>query len=184
MNKITKLVFSIVKIVLLILPSILTLLQSCSWRGSYWRDVFAINGMFVCFISLIVLTILNMTTHTKASNIFLVISTVLSGIAFIIALDFNLISNNFLLYSDGSWGASFLDIVFVGSEVLAPFLVAILSVIEIICSKEARTVSQGVSDKINQTDTVNKLVEYKELLDMGAITEEEFNAKKKQLLGL
>ena len=30
----------------------------------------------------------------------------------------------------------------------------------------------------------NELKEYKELLDMGIISQEEFNAKKKQLLGL
>ncbi len=35
-----------------------------------------------------------------------------------------------------------------------------------------------------QTDETEKLKKYKELLDSGIITQEEFDAKKKQLLGL
>ncbi|WP_073011084.1 SHOCT domain-containing protein [Clostridium amylolyticum] len=30
----------------------------------------------------------------------------------------------------------------------------------------------------------DKLIKYKQLLDMGALTQEEFDAKKKELLGL
>ena len=35
-----------------------------------------------------------------------------------------------------------------------------------------------------QGDTVSELKRYKELLDAGVLTEEEFTAKKKQLLGI
>jgi hypothetical protein len=35
-----------------------------------------------------------------------------------------------------------------------------------------------------QTDTVTELKRYKELLDAGILSEEEFTAKKKQLLGI
>ena len=34
------------------------------------------------------------------------------------------------------------------------------------------------------TDSIDELKRYKELLDTGVITQEEFDAKKKQLLGL
>ena len=34
------------------------------------------------------------------------------------------------------------------------------------------------------TDEADQLKKYKDLLDAGAITQEEFDAKKKQLLGL
>ena len=36
----------------------------------------------------------------------------------------------------------------------------------------------------NKSDTPNDLIKLKELLDMGIITQEEFDAKKKQILGL
>ena len=36
----------------------------------------------------------------------------------------------------------------------------------------------------NQVDTVEELKRYKALLDQGILTEEEFAAKKRQLLGL
>ena len=35
-----------------------------------------------------------------------------------------------------------------------------------------------------QTSAADEIKKFKELLDMGAITQEEFGAKKKQLLGL
>jgi len=37
---------------------------------------------------------------------------------------------------------------------------------------------------IQQTSAADELRKFKELLDMGVITQEEFDAKKKQLLGL
>lgn len=46
-----------------------------------------------------------------------------------------------------------------------------------ILSKNHSSISSGVSP----ADEIRK---YKELLDMGAITDSEFDAKKKELLGL
>ena len=40
------------------------------------------------------------------------------------------------------------------------------------------------SQQAQQTSTADELRKYKELLDMGAITQEEFEAKKKELLNL
>jgi hypothetical protein len=37
---------------------------------------------------------------------------------------------------------------------------------------------------VQQTSAADELKKFKELLDMGVITQEEFDAKKKQLLGL
>lgn len=45
--------------------------------------------------------------------------------------------------------------------------------------------NQKVTDiKTENSNSTQKIKEYKELLDLGAITEEEFNSKKKELLGL
>ena len=41
-----------------------------------------------------------------------------------------------------------------------------------------------VQDPVQQTSTADELKKYKELLDTGAITQEEYEAKKKELLGL
>ena len=46
---------------------------------------------------------------------------------------------------------------------------------------------QGYSSTISSNDAIggaDKLMMYKELLDSGTITQEEFNVKKKQILGL
>jgi len=43
---------------------------------------------------------------------------------------------------------------------------------------------QSSSNSINQISSADELIKYKQLLDGGAITQEEFNLKKKQLLGL
>lgn len=37
---------------------------------------------------------------------------------------------------------------------------------------------------VNNTSSADELIKYKQLLDMGALTQEEFDAKKKELLGL
>ena len=44
---------------------------------------------------------------------------------------------------------------------------------------------QNISAPVQQTASpAEELKKFKELLDMGAITQEEFDAKKKQILGL
>jgi len=42
----------------------------------------------------------------------------------------------------------------------------------------------GDSSSSSSDDSVSEIQKYKELLDSGAITQEEFDAKKKELLGL
>lgn len=44
--------------------------------------------------------------------------------------------------------------------------------------------SKGSVTVVNNTSTPDELKKYKDLLDMGILTQEEFDAKKKQLLGL
>ena len=41
-----------------------------------------------------------------------------------------------------------------------------------------------VQQVVNQVSAADELIKYKQLLDMGAITQDEFDAKKKSLLGL
>lgn len=50
-----------------------------------------------------------------------------------------------------------------------------------------KDVPQTVAPKekiVEKTDNIEEIKKYKELLDMGAITQEEFDAKKKEILGL
>jgi hypothetical protein len=49
---------------------------------------------------------------------------------------------------------------------------------------EKAPVETTVNQTIVETSNADELKKFKELLDMGAITQEEFDAKKKQLLGL
>lgn len=44
--------------------------------------------------------------------------------------------------------------------------------------------NQPVTQVVSSTSAADELLKFKQLLDMGAITEEEFNIKKKELLGL
>ena len=50
--------------------------------------------------------------------------------------------------------------------------------------REFKTSKGGNTTVIQQTSAADELKKFKELLDMGIITQEEFDAKKKQLLGL
>jgi hypothetical protein len=47
-----------------------------------------------------------------------------------------------------------------------------------------KTVEENVSTAKKESDIISDIKQYKELLDSGIITQEEFDAKKKQLLGL
>ena len=48
----------------------------------------------------------------------------------------------------------------------------------------SNNISAPVNSQNSQTDIADALIKFKQLLDMGVITEEEFAAKKHQLLGL
>lgn len=50
--------------------------------------------------------------------------------------------------------------------------------------KESKTVRSEAKKEETEVGSAEELKKFKELLDMGAITQEEFDAKKKQLLGL
>lgn len=59
----------------------------------------------------------------------------------------------------------------------------ILSVLQLICNEN--NLSNNIDRNINTSESVaDEIKKYKELLDMGAISEEEFAEKKKQLLNL
>ena len=49
---------------------------------------------------------------------------------------------------------------------------------------EPKESKQTVVNNIQETTNADELKKYKDLLDSGAITQEEFDAKKKELLGL
>lgn len=187
MNRTTNLVCSIIEGVILIFLFIVEL------TNIYWSyTLFAHSNPLVlcivlaCIITLIVLVILDM--KRPKSNRRLVITILISAIGFVMLLSFygvdyvsyfaRRIASRFHIYGAGQ------EITWL--EILSPIFLIILSVIKLKApAKPPASIKQTpVSIKPNQTDIVNKLTEYKELLDMGAITEEEFDAKKKQLLGL
>jgi len=61
----------------------------------------------------------------------------------------------------------------------------ILSILQIICKQvESETASIVTTSQPTTDSNADEIRKYKELLDDGIITQDEFNAKKKQLLGL
>ena len=50
--------------------------------------------------------------------------------------------------------------------------------------REAKSGAHAAATVVQQTSAADEIKKFKELLDMGVITQEEFDAKKKQLLGL
>ena len=55
---------------------------------------------------------------------------------------------------------------------------------ELIMGRKTETNGSTVVNNIQQASPAEELKKFKELLDMGIITQEEFDAKKKQILGL
>lgn len=58
-----------------------------------------------------------------------------------------------------------------------------LSLLQLICNNKEET-KENSAAAITTTSNADEILKYKQLLDCGAITKEEFEAKKKQLLGL
>ena len=50
--------------------------------------------------------------------------------------------------------------------------------------EEKRSKKAGTATVVQQTTAADEIKKYQQLLQSGAITQEEFDAKKKQLLGL
>ena len=65
-----------------------------------------------------------------------------------------------------------------GARLLKEFINAVYD------CKQAKTEVKPQTNIINQVSAADELKKFKELLDMGVLTQEEFDAKKKQLLGL
>ncbi len=61
---------------------------------------------------------------------------------------------------------------------------AAVSIIDDIVKKYRNAGTASPVQVVQQTSAADELKKFKELLDMGVITQEEFDAKKKQLLGL
>ena len=60
----------------------------------------------------------------------------------------------------------------------------VLSALDIICNPKSSASKEKKAETSSNKSTAEQIKEFKELLDSGAITEEEFEAKKKQLLDL
>ena len=60
----------------------------------------------------------------------------------------------------------------------------ILSVLQIISEGNIRTQEEVVQQQGSTNSVADEIMKFKELLDKGVITQEEFEAKKKQLLNL
>lgn len=103
--------------------------------------------------------------NTVVATKSIVVSLVISGITTLF----------FLVASVGSGEGVF--ILFA----LMQFVIAAISVYELIDNNKGLPTSPTTSSPAVSPD-LNKLIEYKELLDLGAITQEEYEEKKKQIL--
>lgn len=103
--------------------------------------------------------------NTVVSTKNIVVSLVISGITTLL----------FLVASVASGEGGF--ILFA----LMQFVIAAISVYELIDNNKGFPTSTTTSGPTVSPD-LNKLIEYKELLDLGAITQEEYEEKKKQIL--
>ena len=64
------------------------------------------------------------------------------------------------------------------------FAIIVLAIIKRTTLVVPKVDSQQIVNNIQETSNADELKKYKDLLDSGVITQEEFDAKKKQLLGL
>jgi len=118
----------------------------------------------ICIIDLII-TIILIWKKPSDGKILCGISLVLSILTLVLYLHCTL----FKLFHDYNW---------VPLAIIVVIMIAI-SIFDLIQAKDNNDTVQVQSSQKNSLDN---LIKYKELLDMGAITEEEFNKMKKQIL--
>ena len=65
------------------------------------------------------------------------------------------------------------------------YLTVLFSVISnVLLERQGKTTKQVATNDLGSGSNADELKKYKDLIDSGVITQEEFDAKKKQLLGL
>lgn len=89
-----------------------------------------------------------------------------------------------------SWKSYTININTIGDDDLAlgnfrqDTIAEAVSIMEEIIRNYQKQQTEPTTQIVQQTSAADELKKFKELLDMGVITQEEFDAKKKQLLGL
>lgn len=124
----------------------------------------------------------------KSNNIVAKTAVVVPIFSFVVGLIMIIIANDF--FKEFTYQGQVRH-VNVSATVLAYVELAILVIIPLIefykqfkCVDQPKLVATSIVNQKNMQSGAEELKKYKELLDMGAITEEEFEAKKKQLLDL
>lgn len=194
-----ELILQIVAIALLFVRGMFLVVAKDTYSRFYsFADVCSDGDNKFIFIALIVLFIVNVviclisiiSKNTKKDNILHIIVPILSLIIIFVSVagmqDVSI--SNISLFTE----PDVMDAVVRGIEPLfyitcgLLLLVVILSFIKrssLIISKNVEQ-PQQVINNIQETSNADELKKYKDLLDSGVITQEEFDQKKKQLLGL
>ena len=139
-------------------------LTSTPARGS---SIILIVAFLVVFVAFVWIPILNNPKQFKDKRT-VITACVYTGIGLVFAVTLNSVSG-------------------ITSSIL--MMVLILAVSIIVIKKSPRTKNQANQTSPTETvrangSSIDKLTKLKELLDAGAITQEEFDAKKKEILNL
>lgn len=140
------------------------------------------NGLVYIFIGLMLVNIIlclvsifgNATDRDGKSHIVMVIVNIIFG-GLVLSIS----------YASGYDTVSINPIykIFVFACLIAIFILAVIKRSSLVVPK-VETQPQQVINNIQETSNADELKKYKDLLDSGVITQEEFDEKKKQLLGL
>lgn len=140
-------------------------------ESDIWQKIYKVVIIIVFFAIAIAGIVMAFTVSSKAyDNSFLIFICyiLIFGVADFVWLFFNMLILNFLTYVQN----------------INKYVVYISMLIKHYKKKEKSAATQNSQPQESGQSTTDELKKYKELKDQGVITEEEFDAKKKQILGL
>lgn len=186
MKNTTQIIPSIIKIVLLV-ASIYFPVRSWSYQYEYFLQNFSYDFDYsfvsfvmdvASFISLVALLVSLLAIILSVLNI--AVKSAKASLPFFIAsIAFSLIASVLII-------CTAISMYLPSAYPFIAILIVLISIVEIIIYRKTKPVQKFYSTKEyspkEQSPTLNKLLEYKELLDMGIISQEEFEEKKKILL--
>lgn len=159
-----------------------------SGRFDYWQSINTFGAIITILLRGILAGVLSGLFYKILDKIHYSIATIVAGIicplvntgVYLIGL--KLFFDVYGVFVLSTYSVSNFIIEILINLVIASIFVIIIKTVLKLISKNKKTdnyIHTIPDDKI----TANKLLEYKELLDIGIITQEEFNAKKNELLG-
>ena len=166
--------------------------RGIDFRKGLFAEIFAYGMLLLCVVALVLFVIQFISKGNKRNMAVAIVPPI---IQFVLLGGFTLLMGNYFNEFDGfrynNWGGNYYKDILEPGLFFYFFLIAlvvliVISVIGYVLAKKRGIIDNAPLKPVQDTtpSSADELKKYHELAESGAITQEEYEAKKKQLLGL